>query len=442
MFGPSAARVLARGTALLAMIATAGSIVAGCGGSDSGGTGANSTAAPSGAGQGTPATGSALDVWAIAPVGTPSSNIPQVPAGAKALARYVNGHGGLGKGHHRLVVKDCNTQATPQGEVQCAQQAAADRRAIAAVDPIPLFNAPAFTQTLEKAKLPAINPYINTTEQLTSPINFPLGAPNFTQAACATLVPKAAKVTKVAFADINLPIAVQTAHQGAQAARNAGIDVVGSVTFPVTVTDLAPYIRRLQDLGPQLVVLNMQPPLVGQFISTAARLGNNWTYCGGDGIVFWQQLVGVGSAAANFYVAAQLPEVAEPAGNQVIAQFRRDATAQLEGGDKAASLEPTADPQVTFQAWLSTQVVTQVASKMSEPINRRTFRAALEKATVTFGTGAGRVLPEIDFAKPNPNPKYSRLFNTSTFLKKWNPAKKQMEVVDSVKPEQIDKLVG
>jgi ABC-type branched-subunit amino acid transport system substrate-binding protein len=386
-------------------------------------------------------TGSPLDIWAIAPIGTPLGDIPMVQAGISAAARYVNGQGGVGKAHHRLVVKICNTQATPNGELQCAQQAGADANAIAAVNAVPLFNGTAFTQQLQKDGLPNINPFINTPDQFVNPINFPLLAAAFNAAACSVLAPKAARLSKVGDASINLPISTDTANAAQTAAKNAGFDPVGVITFPVTVTDLAPYIRQLQSKDPQLVVLGMQPQLVGQFVSTAVQLGSHWTYCGQDGIVFYQNLVALGSAADNFYFAAQLPEIDEPEGYPLIQEFRREATAEFNAGNKAASLEPTALPQNTFSAWLGTQVVIQVVNTMKGPVNRKRFLAALNKATVTFGTGKGQVLRPIDFAKPNPNPKYSRLFNTWVFLKKWNPNTKQIAVVKSIKPIRGDALV-
>ena len=56
--------------------------------------------------------------------------------------------------------------------------------------------------------------------------------------------------------------------------------------------------------------------------------------------------------------------------------------------------------------------VIQAAAKVNGAITRSTLLTALNHTTVTFGTGSGAVLPPIDFATPNPNPTYSRLFNT------------------------------
>jgi ABC-type branched-subunit amino acid transport system substrate-binding protein len=384
------------------------------------------------------ASGSPLDVWAIQPLSNAVGLVPQVPAGAKAAARYINANGGVGAEHHQLVVKVCDSQGSPQGEVQCAQQAAADTQAIAVVNPVAIYNADAFAQVLRQAGLASINPFIATPAALTNPINFPLYSPNFGSSACAVLGAKAANIKRVAFAQINLPISQASAQTAAQLAQKQGLTVTGSVTFPVTVSDLSPYVKQLQATSPQLVVLNMQPNLVGQFMQASNSLGAQWAYCAQDGITVWQQMVGLGAIASNFYYAATLPEVTVPSSNPIVTAFRAQATAEANSGDQAAGLAPTNEPASTFQAWMAVQTVFQVAGKMSGTIDRQSFLAALNKATVTFPG----VLPPIDFAKPNPVPQYSRLFNTTLFLKKWDVATKSEQVVTSVPPTQFGTLVG
>jgi ABC-type branched-subunit amino acid transport system substrate-binding protein len=381
-----------------------------------------------------------VDVWAIAPVGTPIGDIPMIGAGDRAAARYVNAHGGLGKLHQQIVVKDCNTQATPNGELQCAQQAAADSRAIAVVGAVPLFNGTAFTNTLETARLPNIGPFISSPDQFVNPINFNLYSPNFSQAACAVLAPKASGLKKVGFASINIPLSTDVANAAMTAGKNAGNDVVGIVTFPVTVTDLAPYVRQLQDKGPQMVVLGMQPQLIGPFVSTSLQLGNHWAYCGQDGIVFYQTLVALGSNADNFYFAAAVPEFTDTS-YPLLAQFRAQATAEFKAGDKAASLAPTAIPQDSLNAWLDMQAVIQAGAKVKGTITRANFLNALNHTKVTFGNGAKAVLPPVNFARRNPDSKYSRLFNTRLFLKKWDPQAKEFVAVKKVGYVFGDKLV-
>ncbi len=64
------------------------------------------------------AAGPAVDVWDIVPIGAPNQTAPQIPAGVKAAFRNINASGGIGPDHQRVVVKVCNTQGTPNGELQ------------------------------------------------------------------------------------------------------------------------------------------------------------------------------------------------------------------------------------------------------------------------------------------------------------------------------------
>ncbi len=75
----------------------------------------------------------------------------------------------------------------------------------------------------------------------------------------------------------------------------------------------------------------------------------------------------------------------------------------------------------------------QAANNVKGAITRAKFLGALRHTTVSFGTGKGAVLPPINFAKPNRNPKYPRLFNTTMFLKQWSPAKKAFVLAPGVK---------
>jgi ABC-type branched-subunit amino acid transport system substrate-binding protein len=374
----------------------------------------------------------------VAPLNNPIGSVPQVPAGAKAAARYINAHGGVGPEHQPLVVKVCNTGGTPQGDVQCGQQAAGDKAAIAVIDPTPIYNPDGFTAALEKSHLPAINPYIATTSQLKSPMSFPLYSSNLSAAACAVLGAKAAGVKRVAFASIDLPIAVANAQTAAAAAKKAGLTVTANESFPLTASDLSPYVKSLQGGNPQLVVITSQPNLVGEFIQSSQALGAQWNYCAQDGITVYQQMVGLGAVADKLYLAAAFPEVGQPSSNPLITAFRAQASAEAASGDSDASLNPAATPLDTFESWLSTQVVVQVASKMSGTITRSNFLAALNHATIKFPG----VLPTIDFSKPGTDPQFPRLFNTTMFIKRWHSDTKSQAPVKSVPPTQMDQLVN
>jgi len=128
-------------------------------------------------------------------------------------------------------------------------------------------------------------------------------------------------------------------------------------------------------------------------------------------------------------------------GLSLLAQFRLQAAAEVKAGNSNAALTLGNNPQLVEYGWLSAQPVVQAAANVTGVITRSKFLAALNRTTVTFGTGSKALLPPLDFAKPNPDAKYSRLFNTKLALQKWDVAKKVFEPVPGIAPVYGDKLL-
>ena len=105
-----------------------------------------------------------------------------------------------GAEHQKVAVKVCNTQLTPQGEIQCGQQAASDPKAIAMIASIIVISVQPFVAELQKAGLPNVNPSASAPQCSTSPICFPLAADYLAQAGCALMMPRAVHATKIGFA--------------------------------------------------------------------------------------------------------------------------------------------------------------------------------------------------------------------------------------------------
>lgn len=386
------------------------------------------------------ATGSTVDVWSAAAIGTPIADAPQSGAGVKAAFRYLNSHGGVGPQHQKVVVKVCTTQASPTGELQCAQQAAADPRTIAMVAPIIIFNGPGFVTALQTAGIPIVNPAGNGVPFTTSPDSFPMAAEYMDDAGCAIMTAKARNATKVGFATPSIPLAAQLIGLGATAATKAGLTNVGEVQFPITTTDLTPFVTQLAQNNPQFVVLSDSPQGVGQWLAAADRIGKNYPTCVGDRLIPPSVLIGLGSVAGDFYVAASYPDVTWT-GYPVLKAFRAQAQAEAGAGDQAASLAPSNNTEDVLVGWLSSQAVVQAATHVKGAVTRAKLLNALHHTTVTFGKGKGAVLPPINFAKPNPNSSYPRLFNTTLFLKQWSPADHAFVRVPGVPSVDGNKLV-
>ncbi|MFE3000989.1 ABC transporter substrate-binding protein [Nocardia sp. NPDC059246] len=386
-----------------------------------------------------PATGPTVDVWTIAGT-TGVAGTPQVAAGVKVAFRYLNDHGGIGKNHQRVEVKECDTQTTPQGEIQCAQQAADDPIAIAVAAPQVFLATQQVTTTLQNAGLPAVGGIANTPSDYVNPINFPLGTTNFGAAACAVMTARAAKVDKLGFATVDLPAPVDVANDGIAAAKKAGLSAVGSVTFPITTTDVTPFVSQVGEKGSDATILTASPQNVGAWLAAAARLGKTRPTCVIDGLIPNQVLVGLGQQAKDFYAAAFVPDVSWP-GIPLLDSFRRQADAETKSGDKAASLDAQNNTELVLQGWIGAQAIQQGAANVDGVLGRANFLAALNQTTVKLGDGDGALLPPVDFSKPNPDSRYTRLFNTQSFLKKWDPAKQAFTRVSDIAPVHGDQLV-
>ena len=109
-------------------------------------------------------------VWTVYPANV---NSDQIGAGVKAGIRAINENGGLAG--HPVVVKECKTDLTPQGEIQCYQQAADDPAAVALVSPLVIIAQDDTNAILEEAGLPAINSNPDTPATLSGLMQFPLG---------------------------------------------------------------------------------------------------------------------------------------------------------------------------------------------------------------------------------------------------------------------------
>jgi hypothetical protein len=378
------------------------------------------------------AAAASVDVWALAPINAPNEDESQIPAGVKVAFRYVNAHGGLGKLHQKVVVKVCDTLGTPTGEVQCGQQAAADSKAIAVISPLIVRAGADFTAQLEQGSLPAINSLILTPPgDFSSPVNFPIWTSQFEPAGCAVMAGAATKAKSIGFTTVSLPPAIDQENAGIAAGEKAGFTTAAHIEFPITTTDVSPFVSQLASKNPDLTVFSGPPQLGGAWLAASARLGDLGPMCVPDGLVSYQVLAGLGSAVNNFYMAGILPE-ASWTGYPLLTQFRAQAAAEVKSGDKSASQAPANDPELVLYGWTASQAAIQAGANVKGTITRASFFKALNHTTVHFGSGKGALLPSINFAVPNPNPKYARLFNTRMFLKKWDPTKKAFVLVTNV----------
>jgi ABC-type branched-subunit amino acid transport system substrate-binding protein len=114
--------------------------------------------------------GGSVVVMTWAPEGTAATNKPGMPAFARAYARWVNAHGGLGG--RKLTVLTCNDHNDTVSAAKCARRAVKEH-AVAVVGSYSQHS-DAFFPHLEAAGIPYIGGYGVTKAEFTSPLSYPV----------------------------------------------------------------------------------------------------------------------------------------------------------------------------------------------------------------------------------------------------------------------------
>ncbi|MFJ5519718.1 ABC transporter substrate-binding protein [Streptomyces griseoluteus] len=117
-----------------------------------------------GAGDGT------VRVMTWAPENTAATNKPGMPAMARAYAKWLNRHGGVGG--RTLTVLTCNERNDSVGAAKCARRAAAED-VVAVVGSYSQFG-DSFLAPLESAGIPYIGGYGVTSDEFTGPYSYPV----------------------------------------------------------------------------------------------------------------------------------------------------------------------------------------------------------------------------------------------------------------------------
>ncbi|MEU3047452.1 MULTISPECIES: ABC transporter substrate-binding protein [unclassified Streptomyces] len=110
-----------------------------------------------------------VTVMTFAPVDTRATNMPGMPAMARAYARWVESRGGMDG--HELRVITCNEQNTPEGAAACARRAVKEG-VVAVVGSYSQYGT--FMAPLEAAGIPFIGGYGISEEEFTSYLSYPV----------------------------------------------------------------------------------------------------------------------------------------------------------------------------------------------------------------------------------------------------------------------------
>ncbi|MBL7499920.1 ABC transporter substrate-binding protein [Frankia sp. CNm7] len=388
--------------ALGSAVALAACSESGSGGGDTGGTPV--------------ASGAPVKLMVISAIGTAGSNYPDMLAATKAAVRGLNERGGI-KGHQVELVH-CDEKNDPEAAKACAQRAV-DENVLAVVNEVSASGG--IMPILEAASIPSIGSSGISADlsELSSPVSFVLSPLTYYPAVCPALLKKAG-ATKLGLVGYNLSLSDRLVKMAEIGATNAGSPLALEPRVPIDTSDFTPTATQLTRGGVDGTVLVVVDQAAYAVIQAG---GTDQKYCHSLGVLSRDWLIEQGAQADSVVLASAFPELSQADAFPEVAR----AVKELEAEAAAADGDPAADPAKsitstnTLGAWLSVQIVEQVANAI--PGDELTSAALLAQLNKTSNLDLG-VLPPLDFTKPSPIPGAERLFNTTMRGVRWDSATK------------------
>lgn len=260
--------------------------------------------------------------------GTPLGSFPEVRLGAEAAVAFINGELG-GVDGHPIELIPCTTTFSPEASQACAQQLVEDE-VVAVLGGIDVTSTGSIP-VLEQNGMPYVGGIPINVDEMASDISFQFsgGSPGAMIAFADHAAAQGAERIAIAYADFG-PIA-EAAHQGAEVARAAGVDVV-ELPFPITTTDFLPVLSQAADEDVDALLVSAADTACAPVMRTSEDLGIE------------AQLYLVGACAAPSILADVGPEAAEG----TIFNVEGPITAgELEGQLYIAAVGLWGDPDLT-----------------------------------------------------------------------------------------------
>jgi ABC-type branched-subunit amino acid transport system substrate-binding protein len=356
------------------------------------------------------------------PIDTTAYSYPQAVSGAMAAARAINAAGGL-KGH-KVVIDSCNTKVDPNQEVACARKAVSEG-AIAAVDSYPVANAQGYESVLAAGHVAEVAGAGTTPLQFAGNTTFPIDFGPGAYAACASkAVAKAAGITSIADAAIDVPAVAPYVALISSAATNSGLTNTGTVMFPIQSPDMASLVQQLSTGNPGLVVMTVGSFQVVPLIEAAQGVGKTWAYCGSPSITGASTMIPLGSAASDFYQGSAFPPLSAASHYPVLRKFVEQMAVEFSAGDQNASTGINYNEH-SMRAWIGMQIIAQAINSLKGPITKTAFLAAMRKTVYN----SGGMIPTINFSKSYAAGPYKKVYNPFVELQKWDVATSGFNIV-------------
>ncbi len=322
---------------------------------------------------------------------------PEALVGAQAAARSVNGSGGIGDRPVEIV--KCDIGADPNGPVQCARKAVADK-VVAVVGSLDT-NGDSLA-VLQEAGIPAISPYPRRAELATA-VSYPVtaGGMALVAGAVTALADQGHKRIDVVYSDI--PGAAATVQFVAKLSADSRGVKIRTTAVPQPSSDLAPIVAdAARDVDAIAIVTT--PTDAAKYVAAARQSGVTLPISG-HSIAFDEATIKtLGDAADGLLVATTFkPSTLE--GDTTVDEFNAD----MDAVDRDARRN-----DISMGAWVGIRLLAHVAGDLPT-VDAASLVKALDGVS---GLDLGLV-PPIDFTKPvDVVPGLDRVFNTKVMYSK------------------------
>lgn len=380
-------RMSIRRASLPAVVAVVALVLAACGSSSSSSSAGASTSAAAASSSSTAApassggSGGTIKIGTMIPLTGPGLNYPDWLSGAKASVAAINAAGGVNGSKIDLI--ECDDQNSPNQALACARQLVSDHVAIIAGG-LSLFGTQV-AQVLKPSGMSWFGALPITIPEGQLPNLYPFEAGYLGDYGPTASFAKNDGAKSLAGFVLQGATGAGAAQALQEGAKKAGIPYKGTVELPITASDFAPYVQKLQALHADAVGTQLAAAQFLLFLQASSQAGAKYH--------MYQPAVGI---APNIFktlgksdpILSQVTAVAsvpppDPAiesGYPGIKQYLSDIQSY-----EQSSHDPHATPEYetagSIISWVIMQYVAQIAKTVPSgtPVSQASFQAALDK---------------------------------------------------------------
>jgi ABC-type branched-subunit amino acid transport system substrate-binding protein len=334
-------------------------------------------------------------------------SVPALKYGVQAGAAYINSHGGLGPNHDKVDVIACNTQASPTAEATCMRQAVSEH--VVAVVGADFYNPTQGFATLAAANIPLLADIPGTPDQYAAKNSFPIFFNHSLYIAAAEAAVKDG-CKKVDYVTINLAISLANegiVHDGIKAAGGTPGD---TITLPLTATDFAPVVARLNAGHSDCIVASLTNPAVAALISAISASGSHISVYGSVGVFTTQATAATPKAFEGSYMISPFSAL-----NQSLPGYSTYVASVQSSGQSAT----TALDENVFNGWLGMMMLQKATANQPTITGNSVLQYMRGASSVDVGYGQ----PPINFTTPVNQSSLAGIFETSVFVQKATSGK-------------------